>query len=40
MGVDTILPNRLVKAMLEARAIPRMGAYETVRPESRRTSMW
>jgi sugar fermentation stimulation protein A len=33
VGVDTILPNRLVRAMLEARALPRMGPYETVRPE-------
>ena len=33
IGVDTILPNRLVRAMLEAHAIPRMGPYETVRPE-------
>lgn len=33
IGVDTVLPNRLVKAMLEAHAIPRMGPYENVRPE-------
>ena len=33
VGVDTVLPNRLVKAMLEARALPRLGPYETVRPE-------
>lgn len=33
VGVDTILPNRLVRAMLEAHAIPRMGPYDTVRPE-------
>lgn len=33
VGVDTILPNRLVRAMLDARALPRMGAYDAVRPE-------
>lgn len=33
VGVDTLLPNRLVRAMLEARALPRIGPYDTVRPE-------
>jgi len=33
VGVDTLLPNRLVRAMLHARALPRVGAYSTVLPE-------
>jgi sugar fermentation stimulation protein A len=33
VGVDTIVPHRVVRAMLDARALPRMGAYDTVRPE-------
>jgi sugar fermentation stimulation protein A len=33
VGVDTLLPNRLVRAMLEARALPRMGPYDAVQPE-------
>ena len=32
-GVDTSLPNRAVKAALEARAIPSLAAYGTVRAE-------
>ncbi len=33
VGVDTLLPNRLVRAMLEARALPRLGPYTSVHPE-------
>ncbi|MDP3218629.1 MAG: DNA/RNA nuclease SfsA [Deltaproteobacteria bacterium] len=33
VGIDPSLPHRLVRAMLEARALPRMGPYEAVRPE-------
>ncbi|MGH1576594.1 DNA/RNA nuclease SfsA [Planktotalea sp.] len=32
-GVDTSVPNRALKAALEAREIDGFGAYETVRPE-------
>ena len=34
-GVDTSLPNRVVRAALEARAIPPLAAYPRVRPEVR-----
>ncbi|MFD0910719.1 DNA/RNA nuclease SfsA [Ruegeria arenilitoris] len=34
-GVDTSLPNRALRAALEAREIPALAAYETVRPEVR-----
>lgn len=33
VGVDTLVPNRLVRALLEARALPRLGPYDTVHPE-------
>jgi sugar fermentation stimulation protein A len=33
VGTDTSLPNRLVRALLEARWLPRLGRYDTVRPE-------
>ncbi len=32
-GVDTSVPNRALKAALEAREIPELGAYDAVRPE-------
>ena len=32
-GVDTSVPNRALKAALEAHEIPELGPYETVRPE-------
>ncbi|MGJ8545935.1 MAG: DNA/RNA nuclease SfsA [Sulfitobacter sp.] len=32
-GVDTALPNRLIKAALEARSIPELRAYTHVKPE-------
>jgi len=32
-GVDTSLPNRALKAVITARGIPELAAYETVRPE-------
>ncbi|MFY2824425.1 DNA/RNA nuclease SfsA [Ruegeria sp. MALMAid1280] len=32
-GVDTSVPNRALRAALEAREIPELAAYETVRPE-------
>ncbi|WP_170457275.1 DNA/RNA nuclease SfsA [Ruegeria arenilitoris] len=34
-GVDTSVPNRALQAALEAREIPVLAAYETVRPEVR-----
>ncbi|MGV6849311.1 MAG: DNA/RNA nuclease SfsA [Marinibacterium sp.] len=34
-GVDTALPNRLVRSALEAREIPGLAEYGTVRPEVR-----
>ncbi|SFR01789.1 DNA/RNA nuclease SfsA [Poseidonocella sedimentorum] len=34
-GVDTSVPNRALRAALEARAVPGLGPYETVRPEVR-----
>ncbi|MGF1518618.1 MAG: DNA/RNA nuclease SfsA [Nodosilinea sp.] len=34
-GANTALPNRVVKAMLEARQIPELGDYSTIRPEVR-----
>jgi sugar fermentation stimulation protein A len=34
-GVDTALPNRAVRAALEAGDIPQLAAYRTVRPEIR-----
>ncbi|WP_293574691.1 DNA/RNA nuclease SfsA [Phaeobacter sp.] len=33
VGVDTSVPNRALKAALEAREIPALAAYETVRAE-------
>ena len=33
LGVDTVLPNRLVRAMLEARALPFFRGYDEVLPE-------
>ena len=32
-GIDTAIPNRVVKEALIARQIPELAAYETVRPE-------
>jgi sugar fermentation stimulation protein A len=32
-GVDTSVPNRALKAALEARAVPALAGYGTVRPE-------
>ena len=32
-GVDTSLPNRMLKAALEAREVPALAAYAQVRPE-------
>ena len=32
-GIDTAVPNRVVKEALEARAVPELAAYETVRAE-------
>lgn len=32
-GVDTALPNRALRAALEAREVPELAAYGTVRPE-------
>ncbi len=32
-GVDTSVPNKALRAALEAREIPELAAYETVRPE-------
>jgi sugar fermentation stimulation protein A len=34
-GVDTGLPNRALRAALEARAVPGLAAYDTVLPERR-----
>ena len=34
-GVDTSLPNRALKAVINARGIPELAAYETVRPEQK-----
>ncbi|WP_026072957.1 DNA/RNA nuclease SfsA [Nodosilinea nodulosa] len=34
-GVNTALPNRVVKSLLEARQIPELGEYVTIRPEVR-----
>lgn len=34
-GVNTALPNRVVKSLLEARQIPELGDYTTIRPEVR-----
>lgn len=34
-GVDTSVPNRALKSVLQARAIPTFAAYETVRAEVR-----
>lgn len=32
-GIDTAVPNRVVKESLEAQIVPDLSAYETVRPE-------
>ena len=32
-GIDTAVPNRVVREALEARAIPALAAYGTVKPE-------
>ncbi len=34
-GVNTALPNRVVKSLLEARQIPELGEYTAIRPEVR-----
>ena len=34
-GIDTAVPNRVVREALEARAVPALAAYSTVRPEVR-----
>ncbi|PWR02778.1 DNA/RNA nuclease SfsA [Meridianimarinicoccus roseus] len=34
-GIDTGVPNRVVREALEARAVPDLAAYDTVRPEVR-----
>ncbi|MBE9158388.1 DNA/RNA nuclease SfsA [Nodosilinea sp. LEGE 06152] len=34
-GVNTALPNRVVKSLLEARQIPELGEYSAIRPEVR-----
>ncbi len=34
-GIDTSLPNRVLKEALQARAVPGLEAYGTVRPEQR-----
>lgn len=34
-GVDTSVPNRLIRAALQARAVPELAAYTHVRPEMR-----
>ncbi len=34
-GVDTALPNRLIRAALAAQNIPEFAAYTTIRPEQR-----
>ncbi|SNS94991.1 DNA/RNA nuclease SfsA [Tropicimonas sediminicola] len=34
-GIDTAVPNRVVREALEARAIPALAAYSQVRPEVR-----
>lgn len=35
VGVNTGLPNRVIKAMLEAKLIPELGDYDSVKPEVR-----
>jgi sugar fermentation stimulation protein A len=35
VGVNTALPNRVVKSVLEARLIPELGNYSTIRSEVR-----
>ncbi len=34
-GIDTMLPNRVVREALEARAVPALAAYDSLRPEVR-----
>lgn len=33
VGVNTALPNRVIKSVLEARLLPELGEYNTIRPE-------
>lgn len=33
VGVNTALPNRIMKSALEARLFPELGDYQTIRPE-------
>ncbi|MBP0003985.1 MAG: DNA/RNA nuclease SfsA [Cyanobacteria bacterium SBC] len=35
VGINTALPNRAMKAMLDTRSIPELGQYDEVRPEVR-----
>lgn len=35
VGVNTALPNRVVKSLLEAKQIPELGDYTSIRPEVR-----
>jgi sugar fermentation stimulation protein A len=35
VGVNTALPNRVVKSVLEARLLPELGEYSIIRPEVR-----
>ncbi|MBE9135927.1 DNA/RNA nuclease SfsA [Nodosilinea sp. LEGE 07088] len=35
VGANTAMPNRVVKSLLEAKQIPELGDYNTIRPEVR-----